>query len=45
MRDPTPEPDEEEILGSYLELTTDGVVQPDHDDAPPKTHGDDETQT
>ncbi|XP_037430998.1 hsc70-interacting protein-like [Triticum dicoccoides] len=38
MRDPTPEPDEldEEIVESDLELDHDGVVQPDHDDAPQK---------
>ena len=38
MRDPTPEPDEldEEIVESDLELDNDGVVHPDHDDAPQK---------
>ena len=38
MREPTPEPDEldEEIVESDLELDNDGVVQPDHDDAPQK---------
>lgn len=35
-RDPTPEPDDEDILGSYLELAADGIIQPDHDDALPK---------
>ena len=38
MRDPTPEPDEldEDIVESDLELNHDGVVHPDHDDAPQK---------
>ena len=38
MRDPSPEPDEldEEIVESDLELDNDGVVHPDHDDAPQK---------
>nr|XP_045087625.1 acidic leucine-rich nuclear phosphoprotein 32-related protein-like [Aegilops tauschii subsp. strangulata] len=38
MRDPTPEPDEldEDIVESDLELDHDGVVHPDHDDAPQK---------
>ena len=38
MRDPTPEPDEldEDIVESDLELDNDGVVHPDHDDAPQK---------
>ena len=38
MRDPTPEPNEldEDIVESDLELDHDGVVHPDHDDAPQK---------
>ena len=38
MRNPTPELDEldEEIVESDLELDNDGVVHPDHDDAPQK---------
>ena len=41
MRDPTIEPDEldEEIVESDLELDNDGVVHPDHDDAPQKVVG------